>query len=161
MLDGSPGLIDQEPLPGNFNGDTAVDRADIVRLLQNFGRAGDSHRARGDANGDRDTTLTDLALLQSGLGATHAAPSPAPLSHIVAVDADVIRPIPKRTIVVQRIGRESSVRRVVEAAVDTVLTDDSLTSSVRRVERASLRASRSHRRNIARLNQTPTGIDIN
>ncbi len=87
MIGGSPGSFDPEPLLGNFNGDTAVDRGDVVRLLGNLGRTGNSHRARGDANHDRATTLVDLALLQSGLGAVHAAPSPAPLASVVAVDA--------------------------------------------------------------------------
>jgi hypothetical protein len=65
------------PLAGDFNGDGVVDRIDAAILLRNLGRTGDSHRARGDTGGDRSTTLTDLAFLQSNLGNTFAPSAPA------------------------------------------------------------------------------------
>ena len=159
MLTGSPGEIDPQPLLGNFNGDLNVDRGDIVRLLSNFGRVGDSHRGLGDANGDRATTLIDLALLQSGLGSTHALPSPAPLASIAAVDTQLDRiPQQRSDATAIRAGRKTPAKRLARAIVDVVVADPSFTRSLRanRSHRPSrVRTHRAHEEAISTLNDKP------
>ncbi len=81
------GETDPPPLTGDFTGDGATDRRDVAVLVGNFGRRGDSHRGLGDVDGDRRTSLVDLALLQTNFAAASPSPSSAPAASPLAADA--------------------------------------------------------------------------
>ncbi len=53
---------------GDLNEDDAVDLADLVILLSNFGRSGDADYSAGDLDCDADVDLQDLATQLSGFG---------------------------------------------------------------------------------------------
>lgn len=54
--------------PGDLNKNGVVDRSDVALFAAHFGVATDSSWMAGDFDGDRQTTLADLAILQSNLG---------------------------------------------------------------------------------------------
>ncbi len=89
-LGGSPGAEDPESLAADFNGDALADRRDAVVLLTGYAQTSTASRITGDADGDRATTLRDIAFLQSVHTQPIVAPSPqaaeATLAQ-VAVDA--------------------------------------------------------------------------
>jgi hypothetical protein len=87
LVGGSPGAVDPAPLPGDFDGNGVVDRGDARILAEQFGRGGDAHRGRGDADGDGSTTLADLAIVQANLGRMLAAPSPSPAASSLVASA--------------------------------------------------------------------------
>jgi hypothetical protein len=53
-------------LPGDLNGDGAVDLSDLALLLADFGCA--ATPCMGDVDGDGDTDLRDLAMLLANFG---------------------------------------------------------------------------------------------
>ncbi|MFU8830386.1 MAG: GC-type dockerin domain-anchored protein, partial [Phycisphaerales bacterium] len=53
-------------LPGDVNGDGAVDLADLNLVLANFG----TNNPAGDANGDGVVDLADLNLVLANFGST-------------------------------------------------------------------------------------------
>jgi hypothetical protein len=87
-IDGSPGAVDPSAQAADFNGDGVVNRSDVVVLLRGYGQTSGATRTTGDANGDRRTTLHDLALLQSMLTPTNGSPSP-PSAHSLLAEAVV------------------------------------------------------------------------
>ena len=93
LLNGSPGTDDPTPAAGDANGDGITDRADITRLLNDFGTATGSNRFLGDLTSDRKTTLDDLAVLQANLGSVAISSLPAlevnavPVSLVVSTNA--------------------------------------------------------------------------
>lgn len=62
------------PLPGDFNGDGAVDLTDFNILKTNFGAAGGL--GEGDANGDGIVDLLDFNILKDGFGQRASVPEP-------------------------------------------------------------------------------------
>jgi hypothetical protein len=64
-------------LAGDANRDLSVDRADVAAIAAGFGRSTGANWAAGDFDGDGQVAARDLALLQSQLGDSLAAPSPA------------------------------------------------------------------------------------
>ncbi|MBI5865185.1 MAG: hypothetical protein HZB38_11885, partial [Planctomycetes bacterium] len=57
-------------LPGDLNGDHAVDLSDLAALLSNFGTLSGATYADGDLDGDGDVDLPDLTLLLSAFGSS-------------------------------------------------------------------------------------------
>jgi hypothetical protein len=73
--------------PGDMNRDGDVNSLDVAQFLPHLGRTTGSIQSSGDLNGDHATTLDDLAILQSHLGAavansplSSAQPIPEPQS---------------------------------------------------------------------------------
>lgn len=54
--------------PGDLNGDSVVDIADLTRLLSNFGRTSGASASDGDSDGDGDVDLPDLTFLLAHFG---------------------------------------------------------------------------------------------
>lgn len=76
-------------LPGDLNGDSLVNRADLVILVSNFGIASAATAAQGDLNGDARVSLADAIVLRSqmsspGSRAATAVPEPAAWSSVLA-----------------------------------------------------------------------------
>lgn len=76
-------------LPGDLNGDSLVNRADLVILVSNFGIASAATAAQGDLNGDARVSLADAIVLRSqmsspGSPAATAVPEPAAWSSVLA-----------------------------------------------------------------------------
>jgi hypothetical protein len=68
-------LADDEPVPGDFNGDLDVDGEDLTVWKAAFGQT-----AAGDAEGDSDSDGTDFLVWQrslAGAAAIAAVPEPA------------------------------------------------------------------------------------
>lgn len=68
--------------PGDLNGDSLVNRADLAILVGNFGIASAATAAQGDLNGDGRVSLADAIVLRSQMGvpgspAATAVPEPA------------------------------------------------------------------------------------
>lgn len=61
-------LEDLTPLPGDADGNGAVDFADFLVLSQNFGRADDVAFADGDFDADGEIDFSDFLLLSSNFG---------------------------------------------------------------------------------------------
>ena len=73
-IDGNDVILTASALPGDIDLDRDVDRADVALFSQHFGRTSLATWSTGDFDGDRATTLADLAILQAQLG---AAPAPS------------------------------------------------------------------------------------
>jgi hypothetical protein len=69
--------LTDDPIPGDIDRSGTVDRADAALFAASFGRGGDADWSSGDFDGDRRTTLSDLAMLQARLAAPPAASSTA------------------------------------------------------------------------------------
>jgi hypothetical protein len=74
------------PRPGDFNGDGAVDGADLAVWQENYGTTDATKPPPGDADGDQDVDGNDFLVWQQGLtpggasvGATRAVPEPGEL----------------------------------------------------------------------------------
>jgi len=65
------------PLPGDANGDGAVNFQDLVAVVQNYNRQGTT-LGTGDVNGDGRTDFTDLVILAQHYGTPTAAVAQAP-----------------------------------------------------------------------------------
>lgn len=71
------------PIPGDFNGDRAVDGADFFTWQENFGNTSQPNLAGGDADGDGDVDGADFVVWQTNFptaAATITAPVPEPTS---------------------------------------------------------------------------------
>ena len=72
-----------EPMPGDLNGDMAVDRIDVTQFMALFGAGGaaaapaNEDGMPGDFDDDGHIGAADLAILQSHIGQSMALPSPA------------------------------------------------------------------------------------
>ena len=129
---------------GDANLDQRVDRADVVALLGNFGRTDKTGWASGNFNGDTQTGLADLAILQSNLNFV-AASAPASLAvEVSAASAAASEAAfsPSNDMRVQRLRRSlaASPRRIVRA-IDQVYSQS--TSPIPSI--TQLRAHRLHR----------------
>jgi probable HAF family extracellular repeat protein len=72
-------------IPGDFNGDSSVDAADLASWKAGFGTSGDATLSQGDADADLDVDGMDLLVWQRHLGSSipaiaSSAPVPEPSS---------------------------------------------------------------------------------
>ncbi|MEM7680781.1 MAG: glycosyl hydrolase 53 family protein [Planctomycetota bacterium] len=73
-------LVPGAALPGDANGDGAVDLLDFDVLAQNFGSATSAGASSGDFNGDGAVDLLDFDVLAQNFGATSPGVVPEPAS---------------------------------------------------------------------------------
>ena len=67
----------EQGIPGDINQDDVIDRADAATFVPHYGKQGDSKFGTGDFDKDNDTTLSDLALMQSHFGEVNEGGAPA------------------------------------------------------------------------------------
>ena len=65
-----PGVAggDDEPCPGDLDGDGDVDLSDLAQLLAHYGTTSGAQYEDGDLDGDGDVDLSDLAALLANYG---------------------------------------------------------------------------------------------
>jgi probable HAF family extracellular repeat protein len=72
-------------IPGDFNGDSSVDAADLASWKAGFGASGNATRSQGDADGDLDVDGSDFLTWQRNLGGAAMSVSPAPVPEPLSV----------------------------------------------------------------------------
>ena len=56
-------VVEEQPCPGDLNGDGVVNLSDLAQLLGNYGTTSGAQYEDGDLDGDGDVDLSDLAAL--------------------------------------------------------------------------------------------------